>query len=127
MATTNLNAMKGASWFDLALAVIVLATPFFTAEPANAFWSAVIVGIVVGALAIYNLYAENQGQPGRVRGPAIVNVLAGLWLIGAAFVLSASMAYLWITGIAGLALVISAGYEVAAANQLSATTRTRTV
>lgn len=110
--------MKSASWINLALGAIVFATPFFTVTSQGAFWSAVIVGALIGVLAIFDLYEEMNDKAERVRGPAIVNALAGIWLVIAAFVVSASMAYLWITGVAGLIAVFTSGYNASESSKL---------
>lgn len=109
----------GASWLNIVLGAVVFLTPFFTTTSTAALWSGILVGALIIALEIYDLYAESTNKEDRVAGPEVINVLAGIWLIAFPFFTAASTAYLWINVIAGIVLAISAGYNVRNANRYS--------
>ncbi|PSG96701.1 hypothetical protein BRD56_09480 [Thermoplasmatales archaeon SW_10_69_26] len=112
------TAMKSASWTNLVLGAIVFATPFFTGATGAALWSAVIAGGLIALLAAFDVYEESADAAERVRGPSMVNVVAGAWLLVGAFVLGASMAYAWVTGLAGAIVVATSWYNASKAGDL---------
>lgn len=110
--------MRSASWITLVVGGLVAATPFFTFTSVAAFWGALVAGALIAVLAIFDLYEESTNQAERVGGAAITSVLAGLYLVGSVFLVSASMTYLWIVGVAGLIVIATSIYTVAEVRRL---------
>lgn len=111
MAVSTAKGIQTGAWINVVIGVIVFAVPFFTVESVAAFWNNIIVGIAIVALAGWNAWAASQGRVSSALGPAVVNVILGVWLMVFAFFAVAEPAFLWWTGLMGLALVIVAGYN----------------
>lgn len=109
--------MKTASWTNLVLGAIVFITAFLTPGSTVAIWSAILTGLVIGGLAIFDLYEESVGDAGRVQAPSVVNALAGTWLVISAFVLTASSTYSWVVGVAGAITVLVSWYNAVQAKR----------
>lgn len=108
------KGVQGAGWLTIVLGVLILLTPFFTGETVAdtaPLWSGLISGAAVIVLAGFNTYAGARRQTERAYGPAILNVLIGIWVLASGFVLVASMTYAWTMAVLGLILVVSAAYN----------------
>ena len=98
-------------------AIWLIVAPFVLgfSDQSNVMWNSIIVGIIVGVLAAYHIWAE----PGQ-SWPSWVNAVLGLWVIASP----------WVYGNADMAEVmwngIIAGIIVAALGLWSALTTTPT-
>lgn len=116
MTTEHRKGIQGAAWLNIVLGALILLTPFFTTVGMLPFWSAVLSGAVVIVLAGYNAYEANQRHTERAYGPAIANVVVGLWVLVSPFVFAVTAAYTTALVIFGIALIAAAGYNTWAAS-----------
>lgn len=115
--TQEQTKMMSASWVNLIVGAVVFLTPFFTPVSTAALWGAVLVGGLIVLLEVYALYAEKEAKATHVSGTETVTLLAGLWLIGYPFFVTASMTYLWISVVGGLIVAAGAAYNLVVANR----------
>lgn len=116
MTNEHRAGIQGAAWLNIVLGALVLLTPFFTGQTAQfPLWSAVLSGAAVIALAGYNVYAASQRHTERAGGPAVANVLVGLWVLVSGFVLAVSTAYVSSMALYGAIIVLAALYNTWAA------------
>lgn len=95
-------------WVNLALAVVLVISPWVLAFPAGAAtYNAVIAGLVIGLVAIGALVAFNQWEEWA-------NLVLGVWVFIAPFVLgfAAATTAMWTHVIIGLAVAILAAVEL---------------
>lgn len=117
MTTEHSKGIQGAAWLNIVLGALILLTPFFTNQTdVGPLWSAVLAGAAVIILAGFNAYTATQRHTERAYGPAVVNVLLGLWVFVSPFVFVVSTAYMTSMLIYGVILVVAAGYNTWAAS-----------
>lgn len=95
-------------WVNLVLAVLLVISPWVLAFPAGAAtYNAVIAGLVVGLVAVGAIVAFNQWEEW-------VNLVLGIWVVIAPFVLgfAAAASATWTHVILGLAVAILAAVEL---------------
>jgi hypothetical protein len=108
MATTTSNRPSrtfGANSINIALGIWLILAPFILGYHLSvAVWNDIILGIVIGAIALLRTYGVNP------LGMSWVNVVLGIWLIIAPFVLNFGNepAARWNDIIVGLLVVIFA-------------------
>lgn len=116
MAMEHRTGIQGAGTMNVVLGAAIFLTPFFTGDLAGAaLWSNTVSGALVVILAAYNIYTANQMHTERALGPAVVNLLVGLWVVASGFVLVASAALLTANIVFGAILAIAAAYNTWAA------------
>lgn len=77
------NGIKSLSTINLILGIWFIISPYILGYTATAAkWNQVVVGIIIGLLAIWRMLAPTQ------RWTSIVAGIAGLWAIIAPFILS---------------------------------------
>lgn len=121
MTTEHRKGIQGAAWLNIVLGALILLTPFFSGDYTTQFtgvalWSAVLSGLVVIALAGYNAYEAGHQHTEKAFGPAMANVVVGLWVLVSPFVFAVSTAYMTAMVIFGIALIAAAGYNTWAAS-----------
>jgi hypothetical protein len=86
----------GSSWVNIVLGVWVIVSPFVLAlHSPKAVWSNVIVGAVVGILAIIRWSMHQTGW-------SWLNLILGIWLVISPFVLFVSGPAMWNNVILGI-------------------------
>jgi len=116
MSTEHRTGISTAAWLNIVLGALIFLTPFFTGETAAApLWNGLLVGAVVMLLAGINAYEGAARHTERAYGPAVANVVLGVWAFLSGFFLVVGTAYLWSMVAYGTILVVSAGYNTWAA------------
>lgn len=109
------------AWLNIALGALILLTPLLSGDVRGA---ALANGIVIGAAVITlsgaNAYSASRGETRRAYGPAVVNVLLGLWAVTSGFVLAVTAGYTMLMAVFGTVLALGAGYNVWASNDAPA-------
>lgn len=117
MATTHSKGLQGAAWVNIVLGLLILATPFFTGDTSTApLWNALVTGALIVVLSGFNAYAGAQKDTGRAYGPAMTNILIGLYVVAMGFFMTVSTAYVTSMVIYGLIVVALAAYNTWAAS-----------
>jgi uncharacterized membrane protein YtjA (UPF0391 family) len=115
----NMNSQSAriASGLNILASIWLIASPFllgYSGLSATAMWDAIIVGVVVLILAWIR-----EANPRGAVWPSWVNVVLGLWMIIAPFVLgtaAVSGAIMWNDIIVGVLFVIFGAWSALAAN-----------
>jgi len=98
----------GSSWVNILLGILVIISPFILGfHSSSAVWSNVVVGALVGILAIVRW---GMHQPGW----SWLNLILGIWLVISPFVFFLSGAAMWnnvILGIIVAALALTNTYS----------------
>lgn len=111
------KGVQGAGWLNIVIGALVFLTPFFTATTAQGpLWSGLLSGAAVILLAGFNVYAGAKRNTENAFGPAILNVLIGIWVLLSGFVLATALTYTWTMAVLGAVLIVSAGYNTWAAS-----------
>lgn len=105
------TSVRTASGLDVLAAIWLIFAPFILGYSGvtAAVWNDIIVGIVIGVLAISRTTREGV----KVAWPSWVNVILGIWLIFAPFILgySTNTAALWNDIILGIIVAVLATWS----------------
>ncbi|MBW3582209.1 MAG: SPW repeat protein [Euryarchaeota archaeon] len=111
------------SGLNILLGIWLIATPFLFQMPTGAFWSTLVTGVIITALAAYNYTQTAQGREVST-GAAVANAILGLWIVASMFVYNiAAQVTLWNGVIAGLLVLVFAAYNAYASGQRGAPMR----
>ncbi len=100
--------LKLVDWINLVLAILLLISPWVLAFPAGpASYNAVIAGLIIGLVAVGAIVAFAQWEEW-------VNLIVGVWVFIAPFVLSFTAApqAMWTHVVIGLVVAVLAAFEL---------------
>lgn len=116
MTSEHRKGIEGAATTNVVLAAAVFLAPFFTGADMVLLTSNMVTGVLLAALAGYNIYAASQRHTERAYAPAVVNVVLGLWVLVSGFFVPTNLALTVTNAILGAAVAILATYNTWAAN-----------
>lgn len=94
--TTAERSRDGSSWINIVLSIWVIVSPFVLASHSSkAIWNNVVVGVVVGILALVRWGMHQTGW-------SWLNLILGIWLVISPFVLFVSGPAMWNNVILGI-------------------------
>lgn len=120
MAMEHRKSIEGVATTNIVLAAVVFFAPFFTGDGGGVFASNLVSGVLVAALAGYNIYAATQRHTERAYAPAIINILVGLWVLASGYVYGATMALTATNAAMGALIAVLASYNTWAAHDARA-------
>ena len=92
----------GSSWVNILLGIWVIISPFVLGiHSAKGIWNSIVVGVVVGILALIRWGVR---QPGW----SWLNLILGIWLVLSPFVLFLGTAAMWNNVILGVVIAAAA-------------------
>ena len=90
------RSRDGSSWINIVLSIWVIVSPFVLASHSSkAIWNNVVVGVVVGILALVGWSMHQTGW-------SWLNLILGMWLVISPFVLFLSGPAMWNNVILGI-------------------------
>lgn len=106
------------SWVNVLAGAFVVAIPFITlGESSAAWWSGVVSGSLLVALALYDAYAAATSKAAKVLWTASVNVVIGGWLLVYPFFAAANDTYQWLNVVAGAVVFVTSAYSAWASSK----------
>lgn len=117
--------MEVLSWVNMAVGAVVTGSAFLFDLPEWSFWTALVVGLTVIALEIFDEWAETRDLAEEVVGPESVVLVAALWLVGTVLVVGGPAAFVAIAVIGGLLVTVTSAMNMLSSVKMDPTARTR--